>query len=318
MDIRLPSFIALAALTLASVGVCAGQSSQRDLIKPITKKLTFIYIPKVIHPWYDVVHDGANFAVDEFKKQGIDIDVVWDAPPQASVDDQNRRIEAAIGRRPDGLCVASLDPSTNLQVLDEAVRAGLNVMTFDTFCDDRFPYVGHRKDDQDGYDLGKLLAEKLGGKDKVGILSGTLTAPNHVARVQGFKRAMKEYPNLQIAFERPDNDDLEAAVSLTENALQANPDLAGIFCCNASNPIGAARAITNAGKAGKILIVGMDDLPETIQFIKDGTILATKAQRQWEIGYWTVHYMVARDQGHTIPKEHPTGSRLLTKDSLPK
>ena len=114
------------------------RSEQRDLIKPITKKLTIIYVPKVIHPWYDVVHDGAKFAVEEFKKQGIDIDVVWDAPPQANIDDQNRRIEAAIGRRPDALCVASLDPSTNAQILEEAKKAGLNVMTFDTFCDERF------------------------------------------------------------------------------------------------------------------------------------------------------------------------------------
>ena len=127
---------------------------------------------------------------------------------------------------------------------------------------------------------------------------------------------MKEHPDIQIAFERPDNDDLETAVSLTEKALQANPDLAGIFGCNASNPIGAARATTNAKKAGQIVIVGTDDLPKTIQFIKDGKILATKAQRQWEIGYWTVHYVVAMNKGHTISKEHATGSRLLPKDSM--
>lgn len=313
---KLCRILALIVFTFASVEISMGQAEQRELIKPITKKLTIIYIPKVIHPWYDVVHDGANFAVDELKKLGVDVEVIWDAPPQANIDDQNRRIEAAIGRRPDAICVAALDPSTNVQILEEAKRAGLNVMTFDTFCDDRFPYVGHRQDEQDGYDLGKLLAEKIGGKGKVGILSGSLTAPNHVARVEGFKRAMKEYPDIQIAFERPDNDELETAVSLTENALQANPDLAGIFGCNASNPIGAARAVTNAKKAGQIVIVGMDDLPETIQFIKDGTILATKAQRQWEIGYWTVYYVVAMNEGHTIPKEHATGSRLLTKDSV--
>jgi hypothetical protein len=45
------------------------------------------------------LHDGANFAVDELKKHGIDVDVIWDAPPQANIDDQNRRIEAEIGRR---------------------------------------------------------------------------------------------------------------------------------------------------------------------------------------------------------------------------
>ena len=31
------------------------------------------------------------------------------------------------------------------------------------------------------------------------------------------------------------SDDLQKAVDLTENALQAHPDLVGMFCCNASN-----------------------------------------------------------------------------------
>jgi ribose transport system substrate-binding protein len=109
---------------------------------------------------------------------------------------------------------------------------------------------------------------------------------------------------------------LEKAVSLTENALQANPDLKGIFGSNASNPIGAARAVTNAGKAGEVVIVGMDDLPETLQFIRDDVIAGVKAQRQWEIGYWVVKYLVAANQGHTIPHEHATGSTILTKELI--
>ena len=71
--------LALIVFTFASVEISMGQAEQRELIKPITKKLTIIYIPKVIHPWYDVVHDGANFAVDELKKLGVDVEVIWDA-----------------------------------------------------------------------------------------------------------------------------------------------------------------------------------------------------------------------------------------------
>ena len=58
----------------------------------------------------------------------------------------------------------------------------------------------------------------------------------------------------------------------------------------------------------------MDDLPETLQFIEDGVIAGVKAQRQWEIGYWVVKYLVALNQNHTIPHEHPTGSHILTKE----
>ena len=99
------------------------------------------------------------------------------------------------------------------------------------------------------------------------ILAGSLTAPSTRAR-PGIQKALAEYPNIKIVFEQPDNDDLATAVAVAESALQAHQDLNGILCSNASNPIGAARAVKNAGKAGEILIAGMDNLPETLKFLR--------------------------------------------------
>ena len=306
--------VSLAALTANGAASAAG-ADQGSLIHPVTKQ-TIVFIPKVIHPWYEVVKAGSMFAAEEFKKSGIDVDVQWDQPPQADVSDHNQRIETNISKHPDGLVVSCLDPATNVQILDEAVKAGLNVVTFNSFCADRFPFVGQKDSYQDGFDLAEFLAKQIGDKGNVGILSGSLTAQDHIRRIQGFKAAMAKHPDIKIVFEQPDNDDLDKAVQLTENALQAHPDLVGIFGCNASNPIGAARAVQNAGLAGKVKIVGLDDLPETIQFVKDGVITATMAQRQWEQGYWAVKYVVAKNQGHTIPMDHETGSRIITRENV--
>ncbi|WP_027133901.1 substrate-binding domain-containing protein [Geminicoccus roseus] len=301
---------------LAFSGGQAMAFDQGDLIEPIDKPLTFVFVPKVVHPWYDVVKAGADQAVAELKQQDIEVEVIWDSPPQADVSDHNRRIETNIGRHPDGLAVSCLDPASNVQLLNEAMGVGVNLITFDTFCDDAFDFIGHKGDFQDGYDLAEFLAEQIGNEGKVGILSGSLTARNHAERVRGFKEAMANHPDIEVVFEQPDEDSLEKAVALTENALQANPDLDGIFGANASNPIGAARAVANAGKSGEVVIVGMDDLPETLQFIQDGVIAGVKAQRQWEIGYWAVKYLVAKNQNHTVPHEHATGSQILTKELL--
>lgn len=289
---------------------------QGALIKPIDHKLTFIYLPKLIHPWYEDVRKGIAAAVAEAKKDGIDIDVVWDAPPKADVIDDNARIETDIGRKPDGLAVSCLDPATNSALLKQAVKSGLNVVTYDAFCDAQFPFVGELDPSINAYVLGKALAEKLGGKGKIAILSGSLTAQNHISRIEGFKRALKEYPGMEIVFEQPDNDSLETAVSLTENALQAHPDLSAIFCNNASNPVGAARAVKNAGLSGKVLVVGTNILEETLPFIKDGTIYLAAADRQWEMGYWATKYLIALNEGHTIPMVHVTGMKLLNKDNV--
>lgn len=310
--LKLAAAAALASAVFAG-GVLA--QDQKDLIKPIDKELTFVFIPKVIHPWYDVVAQGSAFAAEELARSGIKVNVIWDQPPQADVADQNQRIETNIGRQPDGLAVACLDRATNVQMLGEARQAGVNVITFNSFCDEKFPFVGPKSSYQDGYDLGEFLAKHLGGKGKVGILSGSLTASDHVERIQGFKKALESHPDMQIVFEQPDNDVLEEAVTLTENALQAHPDIAGIFGSNASNPIGAARAVKNAGLQGKVAIVGMDDLPEAVDAVCDGTITALKAQRQWDMGYWAVKYLVAMNENHTYPMAHDTGSFFITKDA---
>ena len=302
-----------ATACLAALAAPSFAQDQADLIKPIDKELTFVFIPKVIHPWYDVVAQGAAFAVSEYEKQGIKINVIWDQPPQADVVDQNQRIEANIGRHPDGLAIACLDRATNVQLMNEAVKAGINVVNFNSFCDDAFPFIGPKSSVQDGYDLGERLAEVLGGKGKVAILAGSLTASDHVERITGFKDALSKYPDMEIVFEQPDDDVLEKAVELTESLLSAHPDLNGIFASNASNPIGAARAVQNAGLAGKVHIVGMDDLPEAVEFVCSGVIDALKAQRQWDMGYWAVTYLVAMNENHTYPMQHNTGSRFLTK-----
>jgi len=314
---------ALAGVVAASVlGLGAGQAlasgfDQASLITPIDKPLTFIFIPKVVHPWYLPVQAGARAAVAELKKEGISVDFIWDAIPQADVDQQNRRIETDIGRHPDGLAVSCLDPATNTELLNEALDQKINLITFDTSCGGTYPFVGHRADEQDGKDMADFLGQKIGGSGEVGILNGSLTAPNHVARAKGFREEMAaKYPNVKIVFEQPDNDDMQTAVTLTENALQAHPNLKGIYGVDASAPVGAARAVMGANKGGQIVITGGGDLAETYPLINNGVIAAVTAQRQWEIGYWGVMYLVAMNENHTIPADHDTGAFLMDKATL--
>ena len=133
----------LAASSFVVTGAACAQAAgydQTKLVHPIDKPLTIIMIPKVVHPWYKPVQDGAAFAVDELKKQGIVVRFIWDATPVADVDQQNRRIETDIGRHPDGLAVSCLDPSTNTELLDEAIQRKIHLLTFDTSCGGNYPF----------------------------------------------------------------------------------------------------------------------------------------------------------------------------------
>lgn len=297
----------------------AGHSRAFDqgaLIEPIVETLDITFIPKLTHPWYDVVAKGAQKAVEELRAEGVEVNLIWDSPERADVLAHKSLIEANIERQPDGLAISCLDPATDAPIIRQAVEKGINVITFDTFCSDDFPFVGHKHDYQDGHDLGHFLAERIGNSGKVAILAGSRTAANHSARVQGFRDAVSSISDISIEFDEPDDDDLDKAYALTNQALDKQPDLAGIFGATATSPVGAARAVSNAGKAGEVKIVGMDDLQETLKFIEEGVIDGVKAQRQWEIGYWTVKYLVAMNRNHKIPHEHATGSQMLTSEQL--
>lgn len=305
------------AMSLTLATAADDPTDQSKLIKPVDKTLEFVFIPKLIHPWYDTVRQGAEYAVAEFKAQGININVRFDPPPVADLNEHIKKLEANISARPDGIAVAALDPAANAQVIDDGLAAGVTIFTFDTDSptSKRPCYVGHNRDEDDGEGLAHYLAQKIGKKGNIGILTGSLSAPNHVGRTTGFRRAIAQYPDIKIVFERSENDDLQKAEELTENALQAHPDIVGFFACNPSN-IGIGRAVRNAGLADKIHIVGMDLLDETMELMQEGVLSAVMTQRQWEAGYWTVVYLTRAYQGHTLPAEHQTGSRLFTADDL--
>lgn len=286
--------------------------------KQIDRPLKFIFIPKSANPWYDVVRTGMGEAITEFGRAGIKIEANWDAPPSTDMTIHKQMLENALNRRPDGLAVACLASATDAQIINNAVKAGIPVITFDTDAPQslRSAYIGHMNDYQDGADLGEFLATALNYTGKVGVLTGTLSAPNHAGRVNGFKAAIEKYKGMQIVFSAPDADDLQQAETLTEMALKNHPDIRGFFGCNATNPIGCARSVKKAGKERVVHIVGMDMLPETRQYLQDGVIDAVKIQQQGEIGYWSVHYLVALNQGHTVPKVHEIGATLVTRKNL--
>ncbi|EXX85360.1 sugar ABC transporter substrate-binding protein [Paenibacillus darwinianus] len=282
------------------------------------KSYYFIFVPKLIHPWYENVKVGAQVAIDELKAKGIEVKMEWDAPPVADIIQHSQKVEAAIAKKPDVLAVAALDPPTTTPIINQGIKNGIPIITFeaDAAQSDRATFVGNNHNDKDGEVLAEYLAEKIGYKGEVAILLGSLGAPSHKQRVEGFKKVMAKYPDIKIVDEQADNDSWEKAAQLTESMLQANPNLKGIFANNAGNPIGAARAVKDAGKAGKVLIVGMDDAPETMSYLKEGVIAATVVQKVPDIGYKAIYDMIDLLNGKTLPKVDEIESYIVTKDNL--
>ena len=262
---------------------------------PAKDTYNLVFIPKLVHTWYEDVKAGIDVAVAELAEKGVTVNYVWDAPADAVVTDQIAKMEANAATQPDGISVAIIDPSATTAVINELVASGIAVSTFD--CDapdsDRLFYCGHSTNYQDGWDMAEVMAEKLGGEGQVGILSGSLSAQNHIDRVTGFKDCLAEnYPNIEVVDEQPDNDSVEDALAITEGYISTYPDLKAVFGCNGAAPNGAARAIIDAGKTEDIIVVGMAEDAEAAGYVRDGAMYCTLKQKVPSYGYNSVYNMI--------------------------
>ena len=120
------------AVTLASVWLPALDRSASAADAPAKKEYRFVIVPKVVHPWFDKVNDGAKDAakmLTDLTKTNVVVD--YRAPQTADVVVQNQILESAISTKPDGLTLDLLDPDGNRPVLDEAKKQNIPVVVFD-------------------------------------------------------------------------------------------------------------------------------------------------------------------------------------------
>lgn len=186
--------------------------------------------------------------------------------------------EQAIAKKPQGIVVVGFEPSLNA-IVDKAVDAGIPVVTVDADLpgSKRLAFVG-TGNYQAGYEGGLRLAALVNGKGKVALMTKPGQS-NLEERIQGYKDALAQYADIEIAQIADTQSDPNVAAQAAATLLIKFPDLAGIACVEAAGGSGAATAVREAGMAGKVKIVSMDRGNEVLQEIEEGTISASVAQQ---------------------------------------
>jgi len=285
-------------VSLASFAVAEEANPFAELTFEKTE-YNLVFIPKLVHEWYEDVRLGIDQAIAELAEKGITVNYTWDAPADAIVTDQIAKIEAAAANLPDAISVAVIDPSAETAVINELMAAGIVMATFDNDAPDsnRAYYCGHSSNYADGMEMADRLAAALGEEGEVAVLAGSLSAINHQERVAGFKDGIAKYPNMTVVDSQADEDTIETAIAVTEGYLTAYPNLKGVYGCNAASGNGAARAVKDAGKAGEVLVVSMSEDQESMQYVQEGVVLSAFLQQVPTYGYNSVYNLLLLADG---------------------
>jgi ribose transport system substrate-binding protein len=198
----------------------------------------------------------------------------------AQIDSVNR----AIAQKVDGIIMcASADAVT--PAINKAIEAGIPVVCADADAPSskRYSFIGTGNYNA-GYRGGEVLAGLLGGRGEVALMY-IPGWDNLIQRIQGYKDALAKFPEIKVVKVGNDKGSQTEAEKECRAILQAYPNLAGFGCVAAIGGQGAAVAVKQAGKKGKVKIVAMDRDEATLQFIQEGVIDASIAQRTYMMTY---------------------------------
>ncbi|NLL36905.1 MAG: sugar ABC transporter substrate-binding protein [Fretibacterium sp.] len=281
------------------------------------KDLVFVIVPKCVHAWFDEVNKGAVVQAEALSKQlGVNVKVDYRAPQNADVVEQNTVLEQAAATRPDGIALDPVDYEGSKAVIKEIQERGIPVVLFDAPAPEG---SGLTSVGNDFSEQARLAAEKLaeivGYKGKIAVMQGFPSAPNHAERYQAHLDTLAKYPDIEVIEGGIDNDNIEVAQSQAAAVLAANPDLVGYLNCDACGS-GVAAAIEEAGKAGKVKFVSMDNLIEILEYVKKGTITATSSTIPQMQGSMSVLMLWQASIGMEIPKIVDTGIAYIDETNI--
>lgn len=277
---RLTVFIAAAAL------LCGGFAAPAAQAQAPRKPKVALVMKSLANEFFLTMENGAK---DYQKKHPQDFDLVANGiKEETDTTGQIRIVDQMIVAKVDALVLAPNDSKALVPVVKKAIDAGIIVVNVDNRLDPdvlqqkgiRVPYVG--PDNRKGAQLvGEYLARRLKAGDAVGILEGIPTAANAQQRTAGFKDAMAAAGARVVSVQAADWE-IDRGNKVASAMLSEHPDLKALLCGNDNMALGAVAAIRAAGRAGRVQVVGYDDIDAIRPLLQDGRVLGTVDQHAAE------------------------------------
>ncbi|WP_167338334.1 substrate-binding domain-containing protein [Paraburkholderia oxyphila] len=204
---------------------------------------------------------------------------------------ESQLIDTYIARGVDAIVIAPLSAKGSMNAIQKARAKGITVVTYGTSVGGDLAQASVMSSDRDlGLSVGKDASQYIlkhaqpGTRMKIATIAFKSQLPEQSdARVNGFLDQIK--PQVDVVAQQ-DAWLAEKAVAVVGDIITANPDVQIIFAANEGGTVGAVQAVKNAGKAGKIVVFGIDGTEQTAKAVlsQDGILQAVAAQQPYLVG----------------------------------
>lgn len=241
---------------------------------------------------------------------------------ETDLGEQVNLVEQMVARGVNAIVIAPADSKALVPALKRARDAGVLVVNIDNQLDAdalkqagiTIPFVG--PDNRAGArQVGETVAARLAAGDKVAIIEGVPTAFNGQQRRLGFEDAIKA-AGLNLVSVQSGQWEMDKANNIASALLSEQADLKAIFCGNDSMALGAVAAVQSAGRTGKVLVVGFDNISAVRKMITEGTVAATADQHGSELAVFGIEAALAILKGEATPADRNTPVDVVTAASI--
>lgn len=251
------------------------------------KKLTIALMPKSKGNAYFVsCKKGADKAAAE-----LGVDLIFDGPTDPDPAKQNEIIENWITLGVDVIAAACENREGISTALRKAQQKGIKVITYDSDAlpDSRAFFVNQATPEGIGQTLMDEAARLCGSEGEFAIITASLTAGNMNEWQKHIEaRRASKYPNMKMVALRPCDDLKDKAQAEATALLSANPNLKLLMnICSPAVP-GAAEAVKQAGKTGKVKVIGLGLPSENRRYVKEGVTDSVILWKTEDLGALTV------------------------------
>ncbi len=273
-------------------------------------RLMIAMLPKAKgNAYFITCKTGAEKAAKE-----LGVELLFDGPTDSNAARQNEIVENWITLGVDVIAVAAENKEGISTALRKARQQGIQVITYDADAlpDTRTYFVNQATPAGIANTLMDETARLCGGEGEFAIITATLTAGNQREWLKLInERLAAKYPKMTLVAVRPSDDLKDKAQSEATALMSANPNLKLLMAiCTPGTP-GAAEAVKQAGKAGRVHVIGLGLPNENKRYVKDGITDAVVLWNTDDLGYLTVYAAAALAKGELKPgaKSFTAGAR---------
>jgi rhamnose transport system substrate-binding protein len=247
--------------------------------------------------FFEACRDGAQAAAKELGGT----EIIYTAPSAATAEGQIEIINSLIAQKVDAIAISANDTNALVPATKKAMQRGVKVISFDSGIapDGRIVHINASSTPLIGAKQVQLMADAVGGKGEVAILSAASTMTNQNSWIAAMKEEWKKpnYVDMKLVGIAYGDDALDKSYRETQGLLKSYPNLKGIISPTSIGINAAAKAVADAGMIGKVYVTGLGLPSELKGHVDNGSIKSFAIWNPVDFGYIAVMVSYALVKG---------------------